>query len=36
MHEQRLGFINTEAMNDPALFRIQTRAYCFGEIWMRR
>src|SRR5208283_4763624 len=36
MHEQRLGFINAEAMNDPALLRIQTRANCFGEIWMRR
>ena len=36
MREQRLGFIHTEAMNDPVLLRIQTRANRFGEIWMRR
>ena len=36
MRQKRFGFIYIEAMNDPVLLRVQTRANGFGEIWMRR
>jgi hypothetical protein len=36
MLQKRLGLVHIEAVNDPVMVRLQTRANGIGEVWMRR